>query len=88
MLTLIYSNAFKKDLKKADARNKDMKKISAIIETLRASKELHPKHRNHKLHGNYIGYWECHIEPDWLFVYRKTSTELICHRTGTHADLF
>jgi mRNA interferase YafQ len=46
------------------------------------------KNRNHKLKGNFKDYWECHIEPDWLLIYKLTSTEVILARTGTHADLF
>lgn len=51
-------------------------------------KPLLEKHRNHKLKGDYVGYWECHIEPDWLLVYKKTETHIIFARTGTHSDLF
>ncbi|MGZ3633220.1 MAG: type II toxin-antitoxin system YafQ family toxin [Parachlamydiaceae bacterium] len=47
-----------------------------------------PKHRNHRLIGNFKGRWECHIEPDWLLVYLKTPTEIIFERTDSHADLF
>jgi mRNA interferase YafQ len=46
------------------------------------------RNRNHKLKGEYIGYWECHIEPDWLPVYKKTETHIIFSRTGSHSDLF
>lgn len=88
MLDLIYLNVFKKDLKKSEARGKDMQKIHEIIETLRKKKPLAPKHRNHKLKGNYAEFWECHIEPDWLFVYQIKNNALICARTGTHSDLF
>lgn len=49
---------------------------------------LPPKNRNHKLKGDYVGYWECHIELDWLLVYKKTETEIIFARTGSHSDLF
>jgi len=49
---------------------------------------LPPKNRDHNLSGNYSGFKECHIEPDWLLIYRITEIELILIRTGTHADLF
>jgi mRNA interferase YafQ len=88
MLELIFLNTFKKDLKKAEKRGKDMQKIAAVIKTIQEEKQLHPKHRNHKLKGEYNGLWECHIEPDWLFVYKIIDTTLICERTGTHSDLF
>jgi mRNA interferase YafQ len=49
---------------------------------------LDPKFRNHKLTGDYKDHWECHIEPDWLLIYRLTKTEIIFERTGSHSDLF
>jgi mRNA interferase YafQ len=58
------------------------------MKLLTQEKPLLPKHRNHKLKGEYIGYWECHIEPDWLLVYKKTETHIIFARTGSHSDLF
>ena len=88
MFDLVYSNTFKKDLKKAEMRGKDMEKIFTIIETIRLKRPLDPKHRNHKLKGDYIGLWECHIENDWLFVYKIVNNALFCARTGTHSDLF
>lgn len=88
MLKLVYEKQFEKDLKKAVKRGKDMQKFRDIIELLVAHKALPIKNRNHKLKGNFRDYWECHIEPDWLLIYKQTSTELILARTGTHADLF
>lgn len=49
---------------------------------------LDPRHRPHKLGGEYSGRWECHIEPDWLLIWYSTETEIVFVRTGTHADLF
>jgi len=49
---------------------------------------LPAKNRNHKLKGDYIGYWGCHIEPDCLLVYKKTETHITFARTGSHSDLF
>lgn len=88
MLSLSYRNVFKKDLKKAEMRGKDMQKLLDIIEAIRKKEPLDPKHRNHKLKGKYVGLWECHIEPDWLFVYEIIDNILFCHRTETHSDLF
>ena len=51
-------------------------------------KPLEAKHKNHKLKGDFVGYWECHIEPDWLLIYKKTATEIFLVKTGTHSDLF
>lgn len=88
MLRSIYERRFKKDIETAQKRGKEMSKLKEIIELLLKNKPLPPKNRNHKLQGDFKGYWECHIEPDWLLIYKKTSTEIVLVRTGTHADLF
>lgn len=49
---------------------------------------LEVRYCNHRLTGNWSDYWECHIEPDWLLIYRITETDLILVRTGSHSDLF
>ncbi len=88
MLKISYRNQFKKELKQQEKRGKDLKKFLEIAEKLAHEKPLDPKYRNHRLIGNFKGRWECHIEPDWLFVYLKTEEEIIFERTGTHSDLF
>jgi mRNA interferase YafQ len=88
MLTPSYLRQFKKDLDQSIKRNKDISKLKNIISNLCQGLVLPAKNRNHKLRGNYEGYWECHVEPDWLLIYKKTETELILVRLGTHADLF
>jgi mRNA interferase YafQ len=88
MLKLIFERRFKKDVEKAQRRNKEMTKLKEIIRLLSTIETLPAKHNNHKLKGDYTNHWECHIEPDWLLIYKKTTTELILVRTGTHADLF
>ena len=88
MLKPVYLRQFEKDLAKAIKRNKDIEKLKAIVTLICEEKVLPAKYRNHKLRGDYNGYWECHIEPDWLLIYKKTDTELILVRLGTHADLF
>ncbi len=88
MLTIVWHSQFKKDFKNAKKRKKDPQKLAHIIEELQHNRELPPKNKNHKLKGNYAQCWECHIEPDWLLIYKKTSEELILIRTGTHSTLF
>lgn len=88
MLTPIYLRLFKKDLDQSIKRNKDISKLKNIITDLCQGLILPVKNRNHKLRGNYEGFWECHIEPDWLLIYKKTETEIILARLGTHSDLF
>lgn len=79
---------FERDLKKMKKRGKDLKKIKHIIDVLAHNHKLEVKYRNHKLSGNFRDHWECHIEPDWLLVYRKTADAIILIDTGTHSDLF
>ena len=50
--------------------------------------QLNKKYRLHKLKGDYKDCWECHIEPDWLLIYRKTDKAIIAERTGSHSELF
>ena len=88
MLSLLYTNQFKKDLKLARKRGKKLGKMDAIVSLLQEEKILPEKNRNHRLDGNYRDHWECHIEPDWLLIYLKTSNTLTLVRTGTHSDLF
>ena len=88
MLTIIWQSQFKKDFENAKKRGKDLDKLAHIINELQHSKQLPPKNKNHKLKENYGDYWECHIEPDWLLIYKSTSVELILIRTETHSDLF
>ena len=88
MLIPVRTTQFKRDIKLAEKRKKQMSKIKDIMTKLISEEALESKHRNHKLGGNYRDHWECHIEPDWLLIYRLTSTEIIFERTGTHSDLF
>lgn len=88
MLIPIRTTQFKRDIKLAEKRGKSMSKIKDIMTRLIKEEMLDPRHKNHKLGGNYRGHWECHIEPDWLLVYRLTDSEIIFERTGTHSDLF
>ena len=62
--------------------------LFTVIDTLRIPATLPPQNRAHSLTGNWSGYQECHISPDWLLIYRVAGDELRLARTGTHADLF
>ena len=69
-------------------RGKDLAKIKTVIDLLLAEAPLPPKNRDHQLGGNWSGRRDCHIEPDWIFIYKPTDDELLLERTGTHSDLF
>jgi len=79
---------FEKDAKKMKKRGKDLSKLKIILNILSEEKQIPERYRNRKLVGNYRSYWELHIEPDWLLIYKKTKTTLILERTGSHSDLF
>lgn len=88
MLNVRYSSKFKRDFKTCTKRGYKMSLLQQTIDILRIPAQLSPKNRDHNLSGNYSGYRECHIEPDWLLIYKQTEDELRLDRTGTHADLF
>lgn len=88
MLNVRYSTKFKKDFKTCVKRGYQMSLLQQAIDTLRIPAPLPPQNRDHNLIGNYSGYRECHINPDWLLIYKQTDDELRLDRTGTHADLF
>lgn len=89
-LDIVLSNRFRKDLKLARKRGYDLNLLEEIVNTLAEGKNLAVKYRDHELTGNYIGFRECHVQPDWLLIYRIDGDELILFlsRTGTHSDLF
>ena len=69
-------------------QNKDLSKLKIIIEKLLEGSISDPKYRDHALSGQWKEHRDCHVEPDWIFIYRLTSEELILERTGSHSDLF
>lgn len=79
---------FKKDVKLAKRRGKNLAKLDELLQLLCAGLPLPAKNREHTLSGDWSGYRECHIEPDWLLIYVVVENDLILVRTGSHADLF
>ncbi len=65
-----------------------MSKLRDVMKKLVKEETLDPLHKDHKLGGDYKNHRECHIEPDWLLIYRLTPKEIHFVRTGTHSDLF
>lgn len=88
MLDVRYSSKFKKDIKVCSKRQYKIELLQRIVDILRIPDTLPAKNLDHNLSGNYVGYRECHISPDWLLIYRQDNNELLLYRTGTHADLF
>ena len=90
MLTLITTTQFKKDLKRIRKKGLDLNSLKFVLDTLQKQEALPLKYRDHALVGNYRGFRECHIEPDWLLIYTISNEKLILTavRTGSHSDLF
>lgn len=89
MLTPIYTNSFAKDVKRLQKRGKNMEKLKTVIEIILQEQPLPVKYKDHQLLGNYKDRRECHIEPDWLLIYKlDNSNTVIFEHTGSHSDLF
>lgn len=90
MLTIKYHTMFKKDFKRIKKRGYDISRLEKIIELLANEVPLPEQFKDHNLSGNYNGFRECHIAPDWLLVYQVNNNELVLvlSRTGSHSDLF
>ena len=88
MLRAIATSQFRKDYKRAIKRGKGIAKLDDIIRKLATGQPLDIRHRDHALVGNWASFRECHIEPDWLLIYRIESDGLVLTlvRTGTHGD--
>ena len=88
MYTPAYTKQFSRDIKLAQRRRKNMEKLKMIISALIAGERLDPIHRDHKLTGDYAGRRECHIESDWLLIYKIQGGTMVFERNGDHSDLF
>ena len=90
MLTIKYHTMFKKDFKRIKKRGYDISRLEKIVELLANEVPLPEKFKDHNLSGNYNGFRECHIAPDWLLIYQVNNNELVLvlSRTGSHSDLF
>lgn len=90
MLTVVTTSRFRKDVRRMSRRGANMDELRAVIEALAQEEVLAKKHRDHALGGQYAGFRECHIAPDWLLIYAKDVDKLVltASRTGTHSDLF
>lgn len=91
MLRVVVSHQFKRDYKKAVARGLDVGKLEKVITLLREESELPPEYKDHRLRDDRLhkSLRECHIQPDWLLIYRIIGDELVLFlfRTGTHGEL-
>jgi mRNA interferase YafQ len=88
MKSIRRSTQFKKDYKRVKKSGNNIAELRQVINKLANDENLDAKYRDHALVGNYLGCRECHIEPDWLLIYKNSITELALIRTGSHSELF
>lgn len=88
MLVFRSGGRFKKEFRLAIKRGRDISKLQEVMRDLVEEKPLPARNRDHALTGGYVGHRECHIEPDWLLIYKLEPDIIIFERTGTHSDLF
>lgn len=88
MKAIFQTSQFKKDIKRIKKRGKDLSKLKEIVSAVANNEGLEERHRDHALSGNWSGSRDCHIEPDWLLIYRVEEEFLYLERTGSHSDLF
>ena len=88
MLTPVYTRQFEKDVERTQMLVKKLERLKTIIRSLVAEEPLDPLHRDRKLSGDWQRRRQCHIESDWLLIYKTEEGNVIFQRTGTHPDLF
>ncbi len=89
MLTIRYLRKFRRDLKRLQKQGKDMEKLKEVIRLLCEGKELPPRYEDHPLKGEWSDFRDCHIEPDWVLIYRIEEQELllVLARSGSHSNI-
>lgn len=90
MLKIRYTSKFKKDYKTIIKRGYNPELLTNVLDIICKEQPLPKEYKDHNLTGNYVGFKECHITPDWLLIYKieKDILTLTLTRTGTHSDLF
>jgi mRNA interferase YafQ len=90
MLKPTFTGPFKRERKLMQKRNRDLDKLTDVIALLINEQPLLPSHKDHPLHGKYKGKRECHVEPDWVLIYRIDieNRRVIFYHTGSHSDLY
>jgi mRNA interferase YafQ len=82
------TSQFRRDIKKLKKQGKNLEKLKQVVLVLVSGDTLDARYRDHALVGSWQGSRDCHIEPDWLFIYRKETEQLFLERTGSHSELF
>lgn len=84
----IEGSHFRRDIRRCQRRGNDMAKLRQAILLLVSGEPLPPRYRDHPLSGDWKGFRDCHLESDWLLLYKIDGDDLYLVRTGTHSDLF
>jgi mRNA interferase YafQ len=87
-MNIFQTSQFKRDIKRLKKRGKDLTRLSHVVRLLTENGTLDPWYRDHALTGDWSGSRDCHIEPDWLLIYRLETDSLFLERSGSHSDLF
>jgi len=85
---VLQTRQFKRDVKRLQRRGKDLAKLKVVVHWLIEGQALDSRLRDHALSGEWAGSRDCHLEPDWVLIYRTTADSVVLVRTGTHSDLF
>ena len=88
MFTAYFHKQFKKDVKNCRKEGRDIEVIKYVISRILEGKSIEKKYRLHKLSGIYKDRFECHVQPDWLLIFKKDGNNIIFERTGSHSKLF
>lgn len=88
MRNLIRGAQFRRDVKLAERRGKDLSKLRELILLLAEGQPLPPRYKDHPLSGDWKHFRDCHLESDWLLIYKIEGDDVYLVRTGTHSDLF
>ena len=83
-----YTHQFKRDLRLSQKRRKPIDKLKVVMQNLVDGVSLDQRLKDHPLRGEYQGYRECHLEPDWLLIYKCDEKHVCFVRLGSHGDLF
>ena len=85
---LVYTNRFQKDVKLCQKQNKDLNKLATVLKILISGDTIPARYKDHPLKGNWAGYRDLHIEPDWVLIYKETEPEIVLlAATGSHSKL-
>jgi mRNA interferase YafQ len=90
MYRIVFTKKFQRDYKMAEKRGLNNDLLNEVVRLLALGKKLPSNYKDHLLKGNFKGFRECHIQPNWLLIYKIDADQKVIHliRTGSHSDLF